>query len=611
MMKKLIGLCLMSALLCTAAWADVVDRPAHPLGSRTVVIPESPDRTGSCALGLPQAGAINAVVAPVGDISSVYLDAATDGDGGCSAPFYPFHVSSLDAVFTVWGDSSDVGQTITVTAYLSCAEDQASGTVDTPCKGPDGAWIAFATVSYTVQLSDYDTGLFNLNFPIEACLSGPVFASIRIDAWTGIPDQNPVPIFKDTPNAPQISQACKVWGYFQINWAAGIPSARCWWSAVSPLGVIADYTVSGHAIGPWYIFVNGDAGADCLPNYTCNPCPRQYGDNAANPWVVSSSPWSADLNLCDFCSDYNQETDDQIPGGGHTARGEDVVLSIGFDPLAPQACFAVVITPRCAIPAGTPNGTRFRIRSWINDSFGTLYDGNPRFPTFGQSQVYDFTASGPFGCQAADNYLLYIDTRNCCCPISVSYQGDTPLPVELTSFTATAGNGQVTLNWLTRSETGIESYEIARNGEIIATVDGLGDNATGHNYSWVDNNVVNGTHYSYRLTAYGTDGSVMNFTNTAEATPFGAIATEYALAQNFPNPFNPSTSITYSVKEAGNVTLKVFSIDGREVATLVDGHQDANVYSVNFDAANLASGVYMYTLEVNGFTATKKMVLMK
>lgn len=611
-MKKLIGLCLMSALLVSAAWAELSRTPRFNEG-QNVVLPESPDRTGSCALVLPQGGAINALGAELGDISSVYLDAATDGDGGCSAPFYPFGATSVDVFFTVWGDSSDVGQTLTITVSLTCPRDAASGTVSTECKGPDGAAFATATASYTVSLADYDTaganGIFIINVPISACISGPFFANVEYTAWTGIVDQSPVIIFKDTPNVPAVSQACKVWGYFEIP--VTVPRANCWWNAVSPLGLTADFTIGtpAHPIGPWYIFVNGDAGADCTPNYSCLPCPRQYGDNDANPYLVNVG--STTLDLCNYCSDYSQETDDQLPpSGGFTARGEDIVLSIPFDPLALEACFAVVLTPDCPGGNNTPGSTLFRLRTWINDSFGTLYDGTPRFPSFGGVQTYNFTASG-LGCQAPDNYLLYIDTRNCCCPVIISYSGDTPLPVELTSFNATAGNSQVTLNWVTRAENGIESYQIARNDGQITEVAGLGNSTSGHNYSWVDNNVTNGTRYSYTLTAYNIDGSVVNFTNTAEATPFSSIATEYALAQNFPNPFNPTTSITYSLKDAGNVSLKIFSIDGREVATLVDGHQDANVYSINFDGANLASGVYMYTLEVNGFTASKKMVLMK
>jgi hypothetical protein len=85
----------------------------------------------------------------------------------------------------------------------------------------------------------------------------------------------------------------------------------------------------------------------------------------------------------------------------------------------------------------------------------------------------------------------------------------------------------------------------------------------------------------------------------------------FALEQNFPNPFNPTTVINYSLATASNVRLKVFDILGREVATLVNERKPAGNYSVRFNGANLASGVYFYRLETENFTATKKMMLVK
>ncbi len=85
----------------------------------------------------------------------------------------------------------------------------------------------------------------------------------------------------------------------------------------------------------------------------------------------------------------------------------------------------------------------------------------------------------------------------------------------------------------------------------------------------------------------------------------------YALEQNYPNPFNPSTSIKYSLAERSVVSLKVYDILGNEVATLVNTTQDVGSYDINFDAANLASGLYVYTLKAGSFTSTKKMMLLK
>jgi hypothetical protein len=85
----------------------------------------------------------------------------------------------------------------------------------------------------------------------------------------------------------------------------------------------------------------------------------------------------------------------------------------------------------------------------------------------------------------------------------------------------------------------------------------------------------------------------------------------FALNQNYPNPFNPSTVINFTVPKAGNVTLKVYNVLGQEVATIVDGFKAAQTYNVKFDASNLSTGVYFYTLRSGDQSITKKMLLLK
>jgi endo-1,4-beta-xylanase len=85
----------------------------------------------------------------------------------------------------------------------------------------------------------------------------------------------------------------------------------------------------------------------------------------------------------------------------------------------------------------------------------------------------------------------------------------------------------------------------------------------------------------------------------------------FALAQNFPNPFNPSTTIRYDILKASKVELTVFDILGRKVRTLVSGVQAPGHYSVTMDGRDLASGVYFYRLVAGTFTATKKLMLLK
>ncbi len=89
------------------------------------------------------------------------------------------------------------------------------------------------------------------------------------------------------------------------------------------------------------------------------------------------------------------------------------------------------------------------------------------------------------------------------------------------------------------------------------------------------------------------------------------IPTEFALDQNYPNPFNPATTISYKLSSNENVSLKVYSILGSEVANLVSGYQNAGSYKINFDASALASGIYFYKLQTSSFIQVKKMMLLK
>ena len=83
------------------------------------------------------------------------------------------------------------------------------------------------------------------------------------------------------------------------------------------------------------------------------------------------------------------------------------------------------------------------------------------------------------------------------------------------------------------------------------------------------------------------------------------------LSQNFPNPFNPSTAIRYSLPGRSHVTLTVFNTLGQQVAQLVDGEVDAGYHEVKFDASGLSSGVYLYRMQAGGFVATRRLVQLR
>ncbi|MFH1735790.1 MAG: T9SS type A sorting domain-containing protein, partial [bacterium] len=104
----------------------------------------------------------------------------------------------------------------------------------------------------------------------------------------------------------------------------------------------------------------------------------------------------------------------------------------------------------------------------------------------------------------------------------------------------------------------------------------------------------------------GEDFTILNTTTTSKPLP-----SSLTLLTSHPNPFNPLTTINFSLPKEGLVKLTVYDLLGRQVALLVNGHRDAGIHDVSFDAQNLASGVYIYRLTAGDYTASAKMVLMK
>lgn len=197
------------------------------------------------------------------------------------------------------------------------------------------------------------------------------------------------------------------------------------------------------------------------------------------------------------------------------------------------------------------------------------------------------------------------------------------VPVELVTFNATVDEQSVQLEWLTATETNNFGFDVERrysedsDWERRTFVEGRGTTTEPSRYVFVDRNLQAGA-YDYRLKQIDTDGA-FEYSSVVSATV--GLPTTFMLAQNFPNPFNPTTEIQYQLAAAENsggtrTLLKIYNILGKEVRTLVDEEQAPGFYRISWDGRDdfgqrLASGIYIYRLQSGKFVATRKMALVQ
>jgi hypothetical protein len=194
----------------------------------------------------------------------------------------------------------------------------------------------------------------------------------------------------------------------------------------------------------------------------------------------------------------------------------------------------------------------------------------------------------------------------------VHLKADDPVPVELTSFSASVITNNVILEWTTATETNNYGFEVERKSfnsdyEALGFVSGAGTTTELRNYSFTDSKVQGGN-YLYRLKQIDYNGT---FEYSYEVSAEVNTPAVYALEQNYPNPFNPATNINFSIAEDGIVKIRVYNLLGQEIKLLLNEFREAGSHNITFDASSLPSGAYFYKLETPQFTQTKKMLLSK
>ena len=205
--------------------------------------------------------------------------------------------------------------------------------------------------------------------------------------------------------------------------------------------------------------------------------------------------------------------------------------------------------------------------------------------------------------------------------------GDTSLPVTLSSFTANTEGGSVKLLWRTESEVNNVGFTVyrseAENSKYtkVTFLNGAGNTGMPTDYQFADTKVEQGKTYFYYIEDIDITGKRNKSQVVKVSVPVIPIPKQFALLQNFPNPFNPETWIPYELLDDVAVSIFIYNIQGRLIRRLELGEQSAGSYvtkdkAVYWDGKddrgeNMASGIYWYTLRAGDFDAMRRMVIVK
>ena len=333
-------------------------------------------------------------------------------------------------------------------------------------------------------------------------------------------------------------------------------------------------------------------------------------------WVASTAPFGGGIvnNTASFTS------------GTANLGTFSLTTTDAFDNAVDITSTEILNAPNILPSVANPLDDRY----WVADVFGTpgTYTANLTFTLpSGYLDLGDEANLNLYnrGSNSDGSWTLLISGATSMTATTVTFNGvstlgqftigssGSPLPVELVSFTGKVKDQKVYLNWSTATEVNNYGFEIQRSiqidkWDVLGFVEGHGNSNSQKEYNFIDSEINPVGIYSYRLKQIDNDGSY-EFSKTIEVN-FN-VPNSFELSQNYPNPFNPSTTISFNLPESGKVILKIYNIIGKEIITLVEGYREAGIYNINFNAEELASGMYLYRLSTNGFTETKKLLLMK
>ena len=308
--------------------------------------------------------------------------------------------------------------------------------------------------------------------------------------------------------------------------------------------IAGNVTVTLNGVNPLTINIKGDPKNEDAPNISFY---LYYGDDATTSLSLSGVDDSQLKTTFGWGTSYRTEN---IADGNWTKDGYTFTHRLLYD----------------NFNGGTDNDY------WVTSSVNAIVIN---FSAVGNGHAY-FEPTDAFG---------IVDFSGNPSTVTINNQG-APLPVELTSFEASVNHDKVNLKWKTATELNNYGFEIERqinnkqsegnnqNWKKVGFVAGSGNSSSQKEYSFIDKNPVGGSNFDYRLKQVDKDGSF----SYSDVINVKVIPSQYMLFQNYPNPFNPTTTINWQLPVSSHVSLKVYDIIGKEVATLVNEEREAGYY---------------------------------
>lgn len=273
----------------------------------------------------------------------------------------------------------------------------------------------------------------------------------------------------------------------------------------------------------------------------------------------------------------------------------------------------------------TPTTEPITLRYYYNeDQLATIPEANLKLSYWnGSTWDNNFVQS----VNAANNYIeLTLPTGQSWPTTSLFAVEDasSPLPVILSGFDITAVSRDINLKWSTETEINNKGFSIERRIKTadnqystwkeVSFVNGKGNSNNRVEYTYTDKKLNSGA-YQYRLKQVDFNGNYEYHSPANNSDVIVGKPGNFDISQNYPNPSNPKSKIDFAMPFDGKVSIKVYDILGKEVATLVNEFKSADFYTVEFDGTNIASGTYFYRIIAEGdnqkFTKTMKMILVK